>query len=140
MVGRGVYPPAFFFWWHNLCVTVFNIPGDWPVFILEDSRERIQWFRERVPQAAFAKTADEALSLLAGGEFKVIFLDHDLSYMDAAHPERLHGNGKEVARYLARTKFQGLVVIHSVNEAGAAAMKAHLKDARVAPFGSFEIE
>ena len=36
--------------------------------------------------------------------------------------------------------FQRIVVIHSVNEAGAEAMKTFLPQSRVAPFGTFELE
>ena len=88
----------------------------------------------------FAHSSDMAFSVLERGQFAVVFLDHDLSIADFLNPNRLHGNGKEVARYLARTNFPGKVVIHSVSESGATAMKATLKDAVVAPFGSFEIE
>jgi len=35
--------------------------------------------------------------------------------------------------------FKGMVVVHSVNEAGAKAMKSYLPQARVAPFGTFEL-
>jgi hypothetical protein len=49
-------------------------------------------------------------------------------------------NQLRVARYLARTAFPGVVVIHSKHEAGANAMKVHLPQASLAPFGTFEIE
>jgi hypothetical protein len=119
---------------------IFTISSDWPVFVLEDDAKRISWFAERVPHAMIAKDAGTALMLLSSNSFKVIFLDHDLGYLDAAYPDRLHGNGKEIERYLARTNFPGLIVIHSVNENGAGAMKKWLKNARLAPFGTFEIE
>jgi hypothetical protein len=67
------------------------------------------------------------------------FLDHDLGFLDAAYPGRLHDNGKEVARYLAIKKFPGIVVIHSLNEVGAQAMKRYLPQAHIAPYGSFDI-
>ena len=60
--------------------------------------------------------------------------DHDLCWQDAAYAERKHGNGKEAARYDAWMGFKGMVVIHSVNEDGAKAMKTYLRQARVAPF------
>jgi hypothetical protein len=87
-----------------------------------------------------AKDAESALNLLATNLFRVAFLDHDLGFMNAAYPDRLQGNGKEVARYMTRTSFPGLVVIHSVNESGAGAMKKLLKNATLAPFGTFEIK
>jgi len=119
---------------------IFKVPKSWPIFVLEDSADRIGWFRRQVPHAVIATSCDEALRILSTREFKIVFLDHDLGFLDAAYPDRLHGNGKEVARYLARTAFPGIVVIHSKHEAGANAMKIHLPQASLAPFGTFEIE
>jgi hypothetical protein len=50
------------------------------------------------------------------------------------------GTGKEVARFLAEKGFRGIVVIHSRHEEGAAEMKKYLPQAKLAPFGEFEIE
>jgi hypothetical protein len=118
----------------------FSIPNAWPVFVLDDSNERIAWFRQRMPQTAYAKTAGEARFILEENQFKIVFLDHDLGFLDAADPHRLHHNGKEVARYLAMTRFQGIVVIHSLNAVGAKIMHGYLPQARLAPFGTFDIE
>ena len=118
----------------------FSIPTSWSVFVLEDTVDRIAWFRQQIPQAVFATSCSKALEILSTQDFKIVFLDHDLGFLDAAYPERLHGNGKEVARYLARTGFPGVVIIHSKHEAGASAMKVHLPQASLAPFGTFEIE
>ena len=49
------------------------------------------------------------------------------------------GTGKEVARFLANKAFQGIVIIHSRHEEGAAAMKKYLANASLAPFGTFDI-
>lgn len=119
---------------------IFKVPKSWPVFVLEDTADRIAWFRRQIPHAVIATSCDEALRILSTREFKIVFLDHDLGFLDAAYPERLHGNGKEVARFLARTAFPGVVVIHSKHEAGANAMKAYVPQASLAPFGTFEIE
>jgi hypothetical protein len=91
-----------------------------------------------VGQRPLAKTSDEALEILSSQKFDIVFLDHDLSWMDAGFPNRLHGNGKEVARYLARTKFPGKIVIHSRSDQ-AAMMAKILPQATVARFGEFEI-
>ena len=58
--------------------------------------------------------------------------------MDAGFPSRQHGNGKEVARYLAIHAFDGLVVIHSRSEQ-AKVMARILPQAKVHQFGEFEI-
>lgn len=116
----------------------FEIPSHWSVFVLDDTEERIAWFRSRLANLRFAKTCDEAVEILSAQQFDVVFLDHDLSWMDAGFPNRLHGNGKEVARYLARTKFPGKIVIHSRSDQ-AATMAKILPQATVTRFGEFEI-
>lgn len=110
------------------------------VFVLEDSPERIAWFRQRIPQAIVASNAEQALALLDEETFDVCFLDHDLNFSDVAFADARPGSGKRVAHYLAQQRFPGIVVIHSVNEAGARAMKNHLPQSRVMPFGTFELE
>src|SRR5438132_784564 len=110
------------------------------VFVLEDSPKRITWFRQRVPQATFASTAEQALALLDDQTFDVCFLDHDLTFSDVALPDTRPGSGQRVAHYLAQERFAGIVVIHSVNEAGARAMKSHLPQSHVMPFGTFELD
>jgi CheY-like chemotaxis protein len=116
----------------------FHIPSHWSVFVLDDTEDRISWFRSKLPNLRFAKTCDEALEILSAEKFDIIFLDHDLSWMDAGFPGRLHGNGKEVARYLARTGFPGKIVIHSRSDQ-AEPMAKILPQATVARFGEFDI-
>ncbi len=116
----------------------FHIRPDWPILVVEDTEDRISWFRRRMPQAVFAKNAEAALKALSEQEFKVVFLDHDLHWMHADN-SIFKGTGKEVARFMARQGFKGLVIIHSKHVEGAEAMKKYLANARLAPFGSFEI-
>src|SRR5438552_12886793 len=116
----------------------FHIPTDWPVLAVEDTEDRISGFRQRLPKAVFAKNAEAAFRALSQQEFKVVFLDHDLHWMHADN-SIFKGTGKEVARFLAQKGFQGIVIIHSRHEEGAAAMKKYFSTARIAPFGSFEI-
>jgi len=116
----------------------FHIRADWRVLVVEDREDRISWFRVRLPNAVFAKNAEAALQALNQHEFKVAFLDHDLHWMHADNTI-FKGTGKEVARYMAQHRFQGIVVIHSRHEEGAAVMKKFLPKARLAPFGTFEI-
>jgi hypothetical protein len=120
-----------------LPITV-NIPPSWPVFVLDDSEDRISWFRHRLRNVRLAKTSTAAIDLLSRLDFKVAFLDHDLHWLDAGFPDRQHHNGKEVARFLAIHGFKGIVVIHSRSEQ-AAAMAKILPYARVRKFGDFEI-
>jgi len=116
----------------------FRIPAHWRVFVLDDTEDRISWFRQRLPRLRYAKTSRSALEILSAEQFDLVFLDHDLSWMDAGFPSRLHGNGKEVARYLAGTKFEGRVVIHSKSDQ-AEIMAKILPQATIARFGEFDI-
>lgn len=116
----------------------FHVPPEWPVLVLEDTEDRISWFRQRLPRAVFVKDAAAAFRALSEQEFKIAFLDHDLHWMHA-DSSIFKGTGKAVARFMAEQSFQGIVIIHSRNVEGAAAMKKFLPNARLAPFGSFEI-
>lgn len=116
----------------------FNIPRSWPVLVLDDSEDRISWFQQRLHNVKFATTSAAAIDLISQHNFKVAFLDHDLHWMDAGFPNRQHGNGKEVARYLAIHAFDGLVVIHSCSEQ-AEVMAKILPQAKVCPFGDFDV-
>jgi hypothetical protein len=116
----------------------FHIPTEWPVLVVEDTEDRISWFRQRLPKATFAKCAKDAFHALGQHEFKVIFLDHDLHWMHADN-SIFTGTGKEIARFLANMGFQGIVIIHSRHMEGAEMMKKYLPMARLAPFGSFDI-
>lgn len=117
----------------------FHVPTDLRVFVLDDTQDRLDWFRKRIPQMRSAKTSREALEILSTETFDLVFLDHDLSFMDAGFPDRQFGNGKEVARYLAYSKFPGRIVIHSKNEDGVRAMAKVLPQATIARFDEFEI-
>lgn len=116
----------------------FHIRADWPVLVVEDTEDRISWFRQRMPKAVFAKNADAALRALSEQEFKVAFLDHDLHWMHADN-SIFKGTGKEVARFMAQQGFKGIVIIHSKHVEGAAIMKKFLPNARLAPFETFDI-
>ena len=116
----------------------FHIPTEWAVLVVEDTEDRISWFRQRLPKAIFAKSADAAFQALSQHDFKVIFLDHDLHWMHADN-SIFKGTGKEVAQFIAKRGFQGIVIIHSRHEEAAALMKKYLPNARLARFGSFEI-
>lgn len=116
----------------------FHIRANWRVLVVEDTEDRISWFRQRLPNAVFAKTAESALQALSQQEFKVAFLDHDLHWMHADNTI-FKGTGKEVARFMAQQGFKGIVIIHSKHVEGAAAMKKFLPAARLAPFDTFDI-
>jgi CheY-like chemotaxis protein len=120
-----------------LCET-FHIHADWRVLVVEDTEDRISWFRQRLPNALFAKNAEAAIQAMSEQEFKVAFLDHDLHWMHADNTI-FKGTGKEVAQYMTMQNFAGIVVIHSRHEEGARVMRKFLPNARIAPFGTFDI-
>lgn len=117
---------------------IFHVPAHWRVFVLDDTEDRIRWFRQQMPNMRYAKSAQAALDILSSEHFDMVFLDHDLSFMDAGFPDRQFGNGKEVARYLAYSKFAGKIVIHSHSDQ-ASAMAKILPQAKVCRFDALEI-
>lgn len=92
---------------------MITVPQNARVFVLDDTEDRLSWFRSKLPNMHYAKTAQQAIEILGSEDFDFVFLDHDLHWLDAGYPDRQHGNGKEVARFLAIKKFSGKVVIHS---------------------------
>lgn len=76
---------------------------------------------------------------LSANSYRVVFLDHELHCLHAADSSIVKGTGKEVALALAQSSFEGIVVIHSKNEAGPTVMAQHLPQAKLARFGDFEI-
>ena len=119
---------------------VFQIKVNWRVFVLEDARPRIEWFKARIPEATYSHNAEDAISILSNHSlFDVVFLDHDLTFSDVAFPDLRPGSGQRVARFLGQMGFPGLVVIHSVNEAGSRAIQKLLPNAQVSPFGTSDI-
>ena len=115
-----------------------HIPAGSTIFILEDSDERIRWFRQKLfgCRVVICCHAEEAIARLGVESFDYIFLDHDLSIIN---PER--DNGETVARSLCDAGYLGQnVLIHSWNPRGAANMAKALTMATVCPFGQFDIE
>jgi hypothetical protein len=116
----------------------FTVQSDWSVLVLEDTQERIDWFKERLPRAVYVKTAADAIRALSSQTFRAVFLDHDLHWLHADNTI-VKGTGKEVAMYLAKVKFPGIVVIHSRHDDAVEVMRRILPRARIARFGEFEI-
>jgi CheY-like chemotaxis protein len=119
-------------------MTIFNVQSDWPVLVLEDTPERIAWFKERLPRAVYVTTADDAIEALKSQAFRAVFLDHDLHWMHADNTI-VKGTGKEVALHLKKMNFPGVIVIHSKHDAAADVMRKILPHAKRARFDEFEI-
>ena len=96
------------------------------VLVLEDSEERITWFRSKFPAADIIKTADEAIHLLGTAPYDVVFLDHDLAalHYEGYSPIADENSGRKVTRWLMTTDKQksARFIVHSLNAPGAAAM------------------
>ena len=107
------------------------------VLVLEDSEERITWFRSKFPSAEIVNTADEAIRLLSEAPYDVIFLDHDLAplHYEGYNPINDESSGRKVTRWIIATDTQksARFVVHSLNAPGAAAMveTLHLSGRRV---------
>jgi CheY-like chemotaxis protein len=119
-------------------VTTFTVQPDWAILVLEDTPERVAWFKERLPQAVYVTTADTAIEALKSQEFRAVFLDHDLHWMHADNTI-VKGTGKEVALHLKEMSFPGIIVIHSKHDDAADVMRHILPHAKRARFGEFEI-
>ena len=114
------------------------------VLVLDDDPERLRIFSNVLSKPgvmfAFARTAKEAMSMLAKHRWDLVFLDHDLGLTPTANP----GDGTQVAQFIVserhrrgrfrKTKFY----IHSINPAGNRRMTRLLRRAglrvRSAPF------
>ena len=105
------------------------------ILLVEDDAERCAWFRARLAGYELDVTCDvrEAVAWLAEREYAVVLLDHDLAeehyFSDAPDDER---TGYAVAAWLAAHPDRSRaaqIVIHSLNYAGAARMRAILLDA-----------
>jgi CheY-like chemotaxis protein len=105
------------------------------ILLVEDDEARCAWFRARLAGFELDVTCDvrEAAAWLAEREYAVILLDHDLAeehyFSNEPDDER---TGYAVAAWLAahpdRSR-SALIIIHSLNFAGAARMRDLLADA-----------
>ncbi len=104
------------------------------VLIVEDDETRCDWFRSRLAACDLEVTCDagKACELLARNEYDLILLDHDLLedhyWSDEPDDER---TGYAVARWLADNPTRqrdALIVVHSLNYAGARRMVDLLRD------------
>jgi CheY-like chemotaxis protein len=103
------------------------------ILILEDSEERIYKFRQKLGGHSVKITKDtkECIELLKNdGPFQYIMLDHDLSVVFEKPGE---GTGYEVAKFIAENPDLAPrhILIHTMNNIGAAAMMNVLGDAEI---------
>lgn len=88
------------------------------VLILEDSKERVQYFKRYCSGAVITDSAERCMDLIAGSEhINELWLDHDLGGEKLADSSR-EDCGMEVVRYLKNNQFQDKIdkiFIHSLN-------------------------
>lgn len=116
------------------------------IFILEDSKERIDWFKENLltNNIDITEDVDVARELLNSFDYDIIFLDHDLGgrvYVDSKE----YNTGATVSKFIHETRNKNVnVIIHSWNENGSKIMSGYLTASKVrsfyAPFGSGEFK
>jgi CheY-like chemotaxis protein len=104
------------------------------ILFLDDDANRFDLFRQLTIGCVvdWAKTADEAIELLKANNYDGAFLDHDLD--DGAYVGKpKEKTGQDVARWIAgnATLPPSSIIIHSLNQAGAKAMKEILADANI---------
>jgi len=94
------------------------------IFILEDSPERMKWFKQTFSDCDITYTdqIEEACNRLRSNEYDLIFLDRDLS-----HPRGK--NGEDVAWTMKEEKLakNSCIVVHTVNPRGQRNIKKYLE-------------
>lgn len=109
--------------------------GETRILIVEDDELRCEWFRSRLRAKHLDITCDasRAIEWLSSRDYSALLLDHDLAeehyFSDRPDDER---TGYAVAQWLARNpdrQRDALIIIHSLNYAGAARMLSALLDA-----------
>jgi len=91
-----------------------------------DDLNRTKTFLSRHPDATVVETAAECIFQLAGGEWDLVMLDHDLGGEQYVNSD-LPNTGMEVARWIAANKPEiGEIIVHSLNRPAATRMLQEL--------------
>ena len=109
------------------------------ILVLEDDANRIEVFKEKLKghDVYFFDQAEDAINafkLFTDKPWDIVFLDHDLGgqvFVPSSNPN----TGYAVAKYMEENDVEAKqVIIHSMNPAGGANMKAALPHAIIMPF------
>ncbi len=103
------------------------VPRGRTTLVVDDSPERLEFFRERLSGCAVATSYDEALAALDRRRFVTVFLDFDLLGSRS---------GADIAYWMARQLCarRPRVVVQSTNARGALSIEVTLRNA------GFEVE
>lgn len=101
------------------------------VLIVEDDPKRVKAFRQNLIGCSITHTNDsqEAVTLLMGRDFDVVFLDFDLHEHGPCQVQGDHVVWK--AMKCPQCKAGKLWVVHSLNPLGHAKMIKHLRESKV---------
>lgn len=101
------------------------------VLFLDDDLNRHRMFKENFGDESnditYVETSKEAIDQLTYNDFDSIFLDHDLG--GEIYQESKEGTGWEVAKWIGENlTYKPIIIIHSMNSAGAIRMCHTLAD------------
>ena len=111
--------------------SILNIKDKMKMLFLDDDLNRHRVFKDnfgnKFNDITYVETAQEAIDALIYMDYDSIFLDHDLGgeYFTPSHQK----SGHEVAKYIANNlESKPIIIIHSLNPAGAIRMYNTLRD------------
>lgn len=94
------------------------------VLLVEDSEERVAWFRQRFPEHLdVTASVDEAIQRLQERQYDLLFLDHDLGTEPRV--------GRDVAQWLIAHPENNpnlFTIVHSVNHVSGPKIVQDLRD------------
>jgi len=101
------------------------------ILILEDNKERIEWFKKIYKQheLIICEKISQAQLAVAYGEIDIFFLDHDIASNNFEGIDKCD-TGYDFVKWIVSQNYQkhSLYYIHSMNPTGANAMLNLLKD------------
>lgn len=113
------------------------------IFVLEDDQNRVKKFKRELIgyNVDYATTVVEGVKCIANKKYDLIFLDHDLGGLEMVDSNSSEGTGYHVAIEISYSKNDNtLCIIHSCNPPGAIIINKTLKNSKIVPFISLDIQ
>jgi DNA-binding NtrC family response regulator len=114
---------------HEGSVKYVEVKDGTSVLIVEDSLDRVKQFKKWLPSSRIVASASRAIEAIRKDVPQIIFLDRDL----------IGSFGEEVAKYLTKIDYQGLVICHSGNPTGAEFVKHAFPETQIIPFAMLAV-